>query len=259
MDPIAVQLAGVDPARTDPRVVAPRSTDSAGVVASLRQWILGGRFRAGERLAEATMAQQLGVSRTPVRLAFRTLEQEGLLQKAGARGFLVREFSDQDVRCAIEVRGALEGLAARRLAHIGMSPAVREQLQACLDDAQRILAGGQLAEADIGPWGRLNERFHGTIVQAGGGRVIADAISRNDHLPFASAASLVIDRSALDREYLKLCQAQLHHRLVVQALDQRDSARVEMLMREHACVPLQYGSLFGLHTPGAAFAVLRTE
>jgi GntR family transcriptional regulator of vanillate catabolism len=62
------------------------------------------------------------VSRTPVRLAFRTLEQEGLLEKAGKRGYVVRAFSEADVLCAIEVRGALEGLAARRLAERGIPP-----------------------------------------------------------------------------------------------------------------------------------------
>jgi GntR family transcriptional regulator of vanillate catabolism len=225
----------------------------------LRALILAGRFPAGQRLAETAMAQRLGVSRTPVRLAFRTLEQEGLLQKAGPRGFLVREFSEQDVLCAIEVRGALEGLAARRLAERGLAPAQRDTLQRCLDDGARILSTGRLLDSDIGPWSELNERFHSTIVWAGGGRVIADAIARNNHLPFASAASLVIDRLALDKEHQKLSVAQLHHQLVLHALERGESARVEHLMREHACVALQYAPLFGLAARvaerGAAAAV----
>ena len=63
---------------------------SASVVASLRQLIIDGRFAPGERVAEIPVAERLGVSRTPVRLAFRTLEQEGLLQKVGKRGLVVR-------------------------------------------------------------------------------------------------------------------------------------------------------------------------
>ena len=95
-------------------------TDSASVVATLAQVLIAdGRYPAGTRLAEIPVAEALGVSRTPVRLAFRTLEQEGLLQKAGKRGFVVREFSEADVLCAVEVRGVLEGLAARRLAERG--------------------------------------------------------------------------------------------------------------------------------------------
>lgn len=219
---------------------------SASVVASLRQLIIEGGYAPGERVAEIPVAERLGVSRTPVRLAFRTLEQEGLLQKVGKRGLVVRAFSEADVLCAIEVRGALEGLAARRLAEQGMPDAVQAVLQACVDEGERLLATGTLTEEGIGPWGRLNERFHSAIVQAGGGRVIADAIARNNHLPFASAESLVIDRSALDKEFRKLSLAQLHHRLVLNALARRESARVEALMREHACVALHDASLFGL-------------
>ena len=60
----------------------PDEHQSASVVARLRQWIIEGRYAPGERLAEIPVAEQLGVSRTPVRLAFRTLEQEGLAQAA---------------------------------------------------------------------------------------------------------------------------------------------------------------------------------
>jgi GntR family transcriptional regulator of vanillate catabolism len=102
--------------------IKPDSPDTTSVVATLRQLIVSGRLSAGERVAEIPVADRLGVSRTPVRLAFRSLEQEGLLEKAGKRGFVVRRFSEADVRTAIEVRGTLEGLAARHLAERGMDP-----------------------------------------------------------------------------------------------------------------------------------------
>jgi len=212
-------------------------------VATLRKLIADGHFPAGGRLAEEAVAQQLGVSRTPVRLAFRTLAQEGLLQPAGKRGFVVREFSEADVRCAVEVRGALEGLAARRLAERGLDPERRIVLQACLDEGEAVLARGRLEPEDIGRWGSLNARFHGTVIDAAGSRVIADAIARNDHLPFASAGSITLQLDALDREYRKLQVAQLQHRLVFEALAGRESARVEMLMREHAQIGVRYGAL----------------
>ena len=71
--------------------------DKKSVVSRLRKLIGEGRYQPGERLGEEAVAEQLGVSRTPVRLAFRTLEQEGLLQQAGKRGFQVREFTEADV------------------------------------------------------------------------------------------------------------------------------------------------------------------
>ncbi|MCU0775794.1 MAG: GntR family transcriptional regulator [Ideonella sp.] len=222
----------------------------ASVLGVLRQWIGEGRLPAGTRLAEIPIAEALGVSRTPVRLAFRTLAQEGLLRPTGTRGFVVREISAADVRCAVEVRGVLEGLAARLLAERGPTDEERATLERCLDEGQAVLdrgrSDGRLIEADIDRWADLNGRFHACIVGASGSPVIADAIRRNDHLPFASAGSITVRRDTLDREYRKLEMAQMHHRLVVQALLARESARVEMLMREHALIGVRYGALFGL-------------
>lgn len=225
--------------------IEPVSPDSGSVVARLRQLIVEGRLAAGERVAELPVAASLGVSRTPVRLAFRALEQEGLLEPAGKRGYVVRRFSEADVRAAVEVRGTLEGLAARHLAERGLSGAVQAVLADCLAEGAAVLAKGHLVAADVGRWSHLNKRFHDTLVDAQDSRVIADAIARNNHLPFASADSLVLDVAALPAEYEKLRVAQLQHQLVVDALQRGESARVEMLMREHAWVGFRYGALLG--------------
>ena len=222
------------------------SIDPTSVVTTLRQLIVSGRLPAGERVAEIPVADSLGVSRTPVRLAFRSLEQEGLLEKTGKRGYVVRRFSEADVRSAIEVRGTLEGLAARHLAERGMSAEVRAALARAIADGQAVLGKGHMVEDDIARWSALNQRFHDAIVSAHESRVIADAIARNNHLPFASADSIALDRQALPAEYEKLRVAQIHHQLVFDALERRESARVEMLMREHAWVGFRYGQLFGL-------------
>lgn len=224
--------------------IAPNSSpDSTPVVVTLRQLIVSGRLAAGERVAEIPVAERLGVSRTPVRIAFRAIEQEGLLEKAGKRGYVVRRFSEADVRTAIEVRGTLEGVAARHLAERGLPPAVRVVLAECIAEGEAVLAKGCLVEADMASWSLLNQRFHSAIVQAHESHVIADAIARNNHLPFASADSLALDRNALPSEYQKLRMAQVHHRLVLDALERGESARVEMLMREHAWVGFRYGQL----------------
>lgn len=224
----------------------PERSDTGSVVTTLRKLIIEGSYKAGERLAEIPVAEALGVSRTPVRIAFRTLEQEGLLQPTGKRGYVVREFSEKDVHIALEVRGVLEGLAARRLAEKGMSDSVRATLLSCVEEGARLIGQGSLSEADISAWARINNLFHRAIVESIDSTVVADAIARNNHLPFASADSIIIDPQALDREFEKLRFAQLQHQLVFEALEQRESARVEMLMREHAYVGLRYGKLFGL-------------
>jgi GntR family transcriptional regulator of vanillate catabolism len=224
----------------------PEDVQSASVVARLRQAIIEGRYAPGERLAEIPVADQMGVSRTPVRLAFRTLEQEGLLQKVGKRGLVVRGFSEADVLCAVEVRGALEGLAARRLAESGLQPKDRAALEDAIARGRALLAGAALAPEDVGRWSELNRDFHAAIVDAAGSRVIGDAISRNNHLPFASADSITLDARAPDKLRGRLQIAQLHHELVLEAIARRESARAESLMREHAWVGLRYEQALGV-------------
>lgn len=236
----------MDPKPRRGRGLAVGVAGADSVLARLRQRLRDGDLPAGTRLGEVALAESLGVSRTPVRLAFRTLAQEGLLQPAGKRGFVVRAFSDADVQCAVEVRGVLEGLAARRLAERGLDDPIRQTLAQCLADGDAVLAAGRLTEDSMGAWSRLNQTFHRTIVSAGESRVVADAIARNDHLPFASADSITLRSDALEREFEKLQAAQLQHRLIVDALSRGESARVEMLMREHALIGLRYGAVLGL-------------
>ncbi|NDY90126.1 GntR family transcriptional regulator [Ideonella livida] len=223
----------------------PRPEAGASVLARLRDRIIRGEYPPGMRLTEDGVAEALAVSRTPVRLALRSLEQEGLLQKSGKRGLVVRAFSSADVLCAVEVRGALEGLAARRLAEAGLPAAVEAALAQAIRDGRAVLAKGHLVGTDIDAWSQLNRTFHGQLVGAAGSPVIAEAIARNNHLPFASADSITLDQTALDREFTKLSLAQAHHELVLDALRRREGARVEALMREHAWVGVRYAELLG--------------
>lgn len=215
-------------------------TSSSNVLVRLRKLIMDGDIAPGEKLAEIPISERLGVSRTPIRLAFRTLEQEGLLRKREKRGYLVREVTPEDIQCAVEVRGALEGLAARRLAKKGISEAAKNVLQSCLEDGNNLLAKGYIAEEDFECWSALNSKFHRTIIDASDSLPAADAIARNNHLPFASFDSLVFDTKDLVREYEKLRFAHIQHQLLFEALLENDGARAEMLMREHAYVGLRY-------------------
>lgn len=98
------------------------------VLLKLRKMIISGELEGGARIAEIPTAELLGVSRQPVRIAFRLLEQEGLLIKNPTRGYTVREISGKLVHDALEVRGVLEGLAAKTLAEQGLS---EEQKRPC--------------------------------------------------------------------------------------------------------------------------------
>lgn len=215
-------------------------------VSTLRKLIGDGHLQPGEKLREVQIAERLGMSRTPVRLAFRTLEQEGLLERTGKQGFVVRSFSREDVLCGLEIRGVLEGLAARRLAERGLNDEERRDLKACIDDGSRLVARTDPDEDDLLQWSELNGRFHDIIINGAGSRTVADAIARNNHLPFASSDSIIFDMEHIDEEFRKIQLAHLQHQLVFQALLAGEGTRAEMLMREHAYIGLRYGALFDL-------------
>src|SRR5678815_3145834 len=164
------------------------------VALRIREMILRGELPPGERLGEEALAERLGVSRTPIRQALPALAREGLLAAAGRRGYVVRSFSPQDVLDAIETRGLLEGLAARRIAERGPAPELLAQLQECLAEGDAILAKKKFESADEQRYGEMNGRFHALIVEGAGSRIVADTLARNDHVPFASARAVAFSR-----------------------------------------------------------------
>ncbi|SFT87288.1 GntR family transcriptional regulator [Pseudomonas marincola] len=211
----------------------------------LRKMIIDGEFPAGERLAEIPTAERLGVSRMPVRMAFRALEQEGLLIRLGARGFTVKQMTADDLAGAVEVRGVLEGLAARQAAERGIPTGIREVLLSCLEQGDQLFAKGYVSEEDLAEYHDINKRFHQAIIDASNNMAIAEALARNEHLPFASVSSLAVDRNDLALEYRRFNFAHMQHHTVVDALLSGQGARAEMIMREHANATLRYAHLFG--------------
>ena len=202
-----------------------------GVALRLREMILRGELAPGQRLAEVALAERLGVSRTPIRQALPALAREGLLAAAGRRGYVVRSFSAQDVLDAIETRGLLEGLAARRIAEHGASPELLRKLRECLEEGDRILGRRRFEAADEARYSEMNGRFHMLIVEGAASRIVADTLARNDHVPFASAGAVAFDGVDLSRLLPILGYAHRQHHVIVQALENREAARVEALMR----------------------------
>src|SRR3954462_13203835 len=117
-----------------PVVPAEEAGGSQAVKAQLRlrEMILAGELPGGARIAELTLVERLGVSRTPIRSALMRLEQEGLLEALPNGGYAVHTFSERDVSDAIELRGTMEGLAARVAAERGAPPQVLAAARECL-------------------------------------------------------------------------------------------------------------------------------
>jgi GntR family transcriptional regulator of vanillate catabolism len=200
----------------------------------IREMILRGELAPGDRVAEAPVAEMLGMSRTPVRHALPVLAQEGLLAEHATRGYLVRGFSAADILDAIELRGALEGLAVRRVAEQGASRALADALRLCLAEGDRILAKRHVRVADEALYVDMNVRFHQLIVDEARSPIIEQALERTARIPFAGPQALAFDRTSLDRMYEMLSYAHRQHHYIVSALERGESARVEALMRDHA-------------------------
>jgi GntR family transcriptional regulator of vanillate catabolism len=161
------------------------------VLMQLRDLILRGAFEPGQRLAEQQLAERLGASRTPVRSALVTLEQEGLIEASDTGKYLVRQFTPREVADAIAVRGHLEGLAARLVAEHGVSRQLQGDLQACLEAGDRLLADNPLTLESYAAYAGMNDRFHALILDACGNRALQRAVALNDKLPFAPASAML--------------------------------------------------------------------
>jgi GntR family transcriptional regulator of vanillate catabolism len=225
------------------------------LVLKLREMILTGKFQPGERLAEVRIADDLGVSRTPVRSALEVLAREGLVSPAAnLRGFVVREVTLKEILDATELRGVLEGVAARKVAERGLSAEDHATLEACLARTATIFDKGEL-DADGGDvWAENNELFHRTILEASHNGPLLHALKVNDQVPFSSAGAFledIDDVEATRRQFLILQAAQRHHETILQCLLRGEAARAEALMREHCFLAIENISLFRSGIEGA--------
>lgn len=142
------------------------------VVEALRRAIVARRYKPGERLVEERLAQELGVSRMPIREAIRVLASEGLVELTARRGASVAQLSEQEARETIELRALLEGQNAR-LAARRQDARVQKRISA-------VLAKGAAA-VEAGKFDRLaalNEQFHEELALAGQNTVLAELLIR---------------------------------------------------------------------------------
>jgi DNA-binding GntR family transcriptional regulator len=130
------------------------------VFKTLRQAILRGELKPGERLMEIKLANKLGVSRTPIREAIRKLELEGLVLMIPRRGAEVAEITEKSLNDVLEVRKALEELSVQ-LACERITPEQVEEMKMAAEDFRKVLKSGdvtKIAEADV--------KFHDIIFAA---------------------------------------------------------------------------------------------
>ncbi len=203
---------------------------------ALREQILSGEFRPGDRMSELPLVERLGVSRTPLRLALASLEHEGLLRVLPGGGYVVREFTQTDMRHAIELRGVLEGTACRFAAEQGASRRDLRALRAINEQVAPLVrqAGYESFERYVA----LNEAFHARLLKMACSPLLERALDTVLALPFASPSALVLQHAQLPESREILVVAHRQHLWLVDAIANREGSRADSVAREHARLSL---------------------
>jgi GntR family transcriptional regulator of vanillate catabolism len=210
----------------------PANSQMTKATLGLRELLLNGTFKPRERVPELRLVEELGVSRTPLRIALVTLEHEGFLETLPGGGFVVREFTRTDIDDAIELRGVLEGTAARlaaeRLESEDELDPLRDRWQA-LDAIVRDRSIETFME-----YLRLNEEFHHAFRDLAKSPLLERALEHVLALPFARPSALLMVHAALPESWEILLVAQHQHHALIDAISRREGARAEAIAREHA-------------------------
>lgn len=221
----------------------------------IREMILRGDLAPGQRVPEAVIAGQLGISRTPVRQALPALAQEGLLMPSGRRGYAVRIFTINEIVTALDIRGTLEGMAARLLTERGVSHVLLRTLKACLSEGDDLFKKRQLEKGDEFSYGQMNERFHNAIIEAADNSIISDLVSKLHHVPFVTPTVIAFDKKNATEIFDLLYHAHRQHHAIADALENGQGARAEALLKEHVYSQKQSMNLAG-HRPGMQHSAL---
>ncbi len=210
------------------------TTQTVKAQLGLRQLILEGQLPPGARITELWAVDQLGMSRRPVRAALMRLQDEGLLDPLPSGGYAVRSFTVAEIYDAIELRGTLEGLAARLAAERGVDGALLALLHDCVAEIDGALESPEVSEQQFSQFVEVNERFHRMLASACGSSIVEKQLARAMALPFASPSGFVKVQAVSPQARDVLIVAQDQHRAVLEAIERREGARAEALMREHA-------------------------
>lgn len=182
--------------------------------------MLSGAIAPGARLVMDALAEELEISRTPVRDALRRLEQEGLIESAGRRGFVVREIDAEEIRETYQAREAIEGYAARLAARRGAVAAA--EVRDAIDRANEFDI-----ETPLGSY-LANRMVHRSVVAASGNRILLDLFDDlwgrgRAHQIYAGCFRGEDSHAALRRK----------HQPIVRALKAADGDAAEAAMTAH--------------------------
>ncbi|MBU2646087.1 MAG: GntR family transcriptional regulator [bacterium] len=187
----------------------------------IRDMILRRDINPGEKIVEDDLSKQIGVSRTPLREALCRLDNEGIVKIIPRRGAFVSELSQTTIIEVLQIREVLEGLVTR-LAAENMTKKVLGQLRASLDNIRDTPD----APEHLIKFTHADEKFHDILLAASRNTMLQNFMSNiNTHLRFIRIRTVVIPNRAK--------KTVNEHYTILDAIEQKDVARAEELMRQH--------------------------
>lgn len=204
----------------DNAVPIPRRTLHDEVATRLRDMIIEGQLAAGTRLNETELGSLLGISRTPLREAIKTLASEGLIELVPSKGATVRRFSKEDVRHMLEAMKALEQFAGRLACERASQAEIEEILELHRTMLVRYRSRNRLA------YYKLNQAIHTAIVRCAHSPTIAE-------MHEILQARLKRIRYIGNSEPEKWAAAVAEHELMAAALAKRDGTALAKVLGLH--------------------------
>ena len=159
------------------------------------------------------------------------LVEESLLERIETGGCRVASFAYGDIEDAIELRGVIEGIAARLAAERGIKPADQRECEEILSAIDVALKSKPL---DFEQYVLLNADFHSLLASLAGSNVLRREVERVNKLPLASPSAFLQGQELIPDFQASLEVAHSQHRAIFDAISRREGARAESLMREHA-------------------------
>jgi DNA-binding GntR family transcriptional regulator len=187
----------------------------------LRNMIIERKLLPGEKISQEKLAQDLGISRTPLVSALKYLEIEKLVEAKPRRGFFVRLFTKQEMISIFELREVLEGLAARRAALNITDPQIAK-LKAFFQQFAKIMN-----ITDFKAYAREDRRFHNFVTAVGSKEFLKSMLETYNIISYSYQ---LLPSEGLVRSPNETI---LEHLAVIKAISKRDSDAAEELMRLH--------------------------
>ncbi|TDL31008.1 GntR family transcriptional regulator [Jeotgalibacillus sp. S-D1] len=191
----------------------------------IKDSIIQGKYQPGMRLTEEYLAQELKISRTPIREAIKQLKTEGLIIPL-KKGVSVRDFTKEDIRQIYDLRTLLEGYSAAQAAASRTEEDLIKLTEANLLYEEAI---NQYVEGDFDQIVKIvemNQLFHDAIINA----------SKNQHIHFHISRVVVVPivfRSFYWYSKEKLKRSLDYHKIILQAIESQDTERARIAMHEH--------------------------